>query len=206
MQFYPVCKTSRWKDNNTTGKKVPKKALHYFSIVPSLQCLCKSNHTAKQMTWHATGKSTEKGKMQHPVDGKAWKNFDTRYLNFAAEPRNVRLGLTADGFNPFGNLSLSYIMWKDINDYLMPLIDDLKDLWELTCVRTIDAATDTTKARQDLKILGIRKELWLSQNKNRKCSKPHAKYSFTPDNRKSFVSSSKELNYQMGSYPTLSKK
>ncbi|GJT57916.1 hypothetical protein Tco_0992970 [Tanacetum coccineum] len=59
------------------GKKVPKNVLRYFSIIPILQRLYKSNHTAKHMTWHATGKSTENGKMQHPVDGKAWKNFDT---------------------------------------------------------------------------------------------------------------------------------
>ncbi|GJV45045.1 hypothetical protein Tco_1429581 [Tanacetum coccineum] len=51
--------------------------------------------------------------MQHPVDGRAWKDFDTKYLDFAAEPRNVRLGLAADSFNPFGNLSQSYNMWPD---------------------------------------------------------------------------------------------
>ncbi|GKB05969.1 hypothetical protein Tco_0834202 [Tanacetum coccineum] len=49
-----------------------------------------------------------------------------------------------------------------------------------------DKSKDTTKARQDLKNLGIRSELWLGQNKNEKCSKPHDKYSFTPDNRKKF--------------------
>ncbi|GKB01986.1 hypothetical protein Tco_0830030 [Tanacetum coccineum] len=43
--------------------------------------------------------------MQQPVDGRGWKDFDTKYLDFTAEPRNVRLGLAADGFNPFGNLS-----------------------------------------------------------------------------------------------------
>ncbi|GJX95823.1 reverse transcriptase domain-containing protein [Tanacetum coccineum] len=57
---------------------------------------------------------TEPGKMQHPVDGRAWKNFDTKYPNFAKEPRNVRLGLAADGFNPFGNLSQAYSMWPVI--------------------------------------------------------------------------------------------
>nr|GEZ26981.1 hypothetical protein [Tanacetum cinerariifolium] len=56
------------------------------------------------MIWHATGKCTEPGKMQHPVDGRAWKNFDTKYPDFTKEPRNVRLGLVADGFNPFDNL------------------------------------------------------------------------------------------------------
>ncbi|GJS73298.1 hypothetical protein Tco_0706139 [Tanacetum coccineum] len=126
------------------------------------------------MTWHATGKCTEPGKMQHPVDGRAWKNFDTKYPNFAKEPRNVRLGLAADGFNPFGNLSQAYSMWpvilttynlppwlcmkessfmltllipgpkspgKDIDVYLRPLIDDLKVLWALKGVETIDVAT-----------------------------------------------------------------
>ncbi|GJV60011.1 hypothetical protein Tco_1466111 [Tanacetum coccineum] len=142
VHFCPVCKTSRWKDSNTPGKKVPKKC-------------------------------TEPGKMQHPVDGKAWKNFDTKYPNFAKVPRNVRLGLAVDGFNPFGNLSQAYNMWpviltthnlppwlcmkessfmltllipgpkspgKDIDVYLRPLIDDLKVLWALKCVETIDVA------------------------------------------------------------------
>ncbi|GKA99248.1 hypothetical protein Tco_0827185 [Tanacetum coccineum] len=173
-QFCPVCNTSRWKDSNTPGKKVPKKVLRYFPIIPRLQRLYKSSHTAKEMTWHATGKCTEPGKMQHPVDGRAWKNFDTKYPDFAKEPRNVRLGLAADGFNPFGNLSQSYSMWpvilttynlppwlcmkessfmltllilgpkspgKDIDVYLRPLIDDLKDLWAKPSVETIDVAT-----------------------------------------------------------------
>ncbi|GJX00637.1 hypothetical protein Tco_0184550 [Tanacetum coccineum] len=63
------------------------------------------------MTWHATRKSMRNAKMQLPVDGKAWKNFDTRYSKFAKEKRNVRLGLAANGFSPFGNLSQSYSMW-----------------------------------------------------------------------------------------------
>ncbi|GJY78227.1 reverse transcriptase domain-containing protein [Tanacetum coccineum] len=93
------------------------------------------------MTWHATGKYTKPGKMQHPVDGRAWKKFDTNYPNFAKEPRNVRLGFAADGFNPFGNLSQAYSMWPDIDVYLRPLIDDLKVLWALKGVETIDVAT-----------------------------------------------------------------
>ncbi|GKC22362.1 hypothetical protein Tco_1024512 [Tanacetum coccineum] len=114
LDFCPVCNTSRWKDSNTPGKKVPKKVLCYFPIIPRLQCLYKSSHTTKDMIWHATGKCTEPDKMQHPVDGGAWKKFDTKYPDFAKEPRNVRLGLAADGFNPFGNLSQAYNMWPVI--------------------------------------------------------------------------------------------
>nr|GEZ33431.1 hypothetical protein [Tanacetum cinerariifolium] len=114
VHFCPVSNTSRWKDSNTPGKKVPKKVLRYFPIIHRLQRLYKSSHTAKEMTWHATGKCMEPDKMQHPVDGKAWNDFDTKYSDFAVEPRNVRLGLAADGFNPFGNLSQSYSMWPVI--------------------------------------------------------------------------------------------
>nr|GEZ82303.1 hypothetical protein [Tanacetum cinerariifolium] len=161
LNFFLVCNTSRWKDSNTPGKKVPKKVLRYFLIIPRLQRLYKSSHTVKEMIWHAIGKCTEPGKMQHLVDGRAWKNFDTKYLDFAKEPRNIRLGLAADGFNPFGNLSQAYSMWpvilttynlpswlcmeessfmltllipgpkspgKDIDVYLMTLIEDLKVL------------------------------------------------------------------------------
>nr|GEW37461.1 hypothetical protein [Tanacetum cinerariifolium] len=258
---------------------------------------CPSNHTSKEMTWHATGKCMDPGKMQHPVDGRAWKNFDTKYSDFVKEPRNVRLGLAADGFNPFGNLSRSYNMWpvilttcnlppwlcmkessfmltflipgpkfsgKDIDVYLRPLIDDLKDLWSKPSVEAIDVATrqkfnmramvlwtindfharrKTTyvghirflkkphKWRRSLEFNGekededplrefgrdqiqaqlarlptrvkgkhpkhrqgktrlekasIRSGLWLGQNKNDKCSKPQASYSFTPEDRKKF--------------------
>ncbi|GJU43730.1 hypothetical protein Tco_1200996 [Tanacetum coccineum] len=114
LDLCPVCNTSRWKDSNTPRKKVPKKVLRYFLIIPRLQRLYKSSHTAKEMIWHATRKCTEPGKMQHHVDGRAWKNFETKYPDFAREPRNVRLGLAADGFNPFGNLSQAYSMWPVI--------------------------------------------------------------------------------------------
>nr|GEX62991.1 hypothetical protein [Tanacetum cinerariifolium] len=122
LDFCSVCNTSRWKDSNTPRKKVLKKVLRYFPIIPRLQRLYKSSHTAKEMIWHATGKCTEPGEMQHPVDGRAWKKFDTKYLDFAKEPRNVRLRLVADGFNLFGNLSQAYSMWPAIlTTYNLPL-------------------------------------------------------------------------------------
>nr|GEX40679.1 hypothetical protein [Tanacetum cinerariifolium] len=59
LDLCSVYNTSRWKDSNTLGKKVPKKVLRYFSIIPRLQRLYKSSHTAKEMIWHAIGKCTE---------------------------------------------------------------------------------------------------------------------------------------------------
>nr|GEY86121.1 hypothetical protein [Tanacetum cinerariifolium] len=49
---------------------------------------------AKDMTWHADHK-TANGRMVHPSDGRAWKNFDLEDPLFAHEICNVRLGIKA---------------------------------------------------------------------------------------------------------------
>nr|GEU65939.1 hypothetical protein [Tanacetum cinerariifolium] len=165
---------SRWKDSNTPGKKVSKKVLRYFLIIPRLQRLYKSSHTAKEMIWHATGKCTEPGKMQHPVDGRAWKNFDTNNLSQAYIMWPVIL--TTYNLPPWLCMKESSFMLtllnhvpkspgKDIDVYLRPLIEDLK-------------------ARQDLQRLANRSGLWLGQTKNGKCLKPQAAYSFTTEKAK----------------------
>ncbi|XP_042974812.1 uncharacterized protein LOC122306448 [Carya illinoinensis] len=56
------------------------------------------------------GRSND-GILRHPADGMAWKTFDSQHDDFAFDPRNVRHGLSADGFNPFGNMSISYSTW-----------------------------------------------------------------------------------------------
>nr|GEW10909.1 hypothetical protein [Tanacetum cinerariifolium] len=310
VHFCPACKTSRSKDSNTPGKKVSKKVLCYFLMIPRLHLLYKSSHTEKEMTWHATGKCTEPGLA---VDGfnlpdnlsQSYSMWPVILITYNMPPwlcmkkSSFMLTLLILGTKSLG---------KDIDVYLRHLIDDLKDLWAKLGVKTIDVVTgqkfntramvlwtitdfpsrsslfrcsgqvykacptcnedtlyrrslefngekedrdpprefgldniqaqlvrlpthvkgkhpkfkvvmhieknvlesilntllmndkskDTAKARQDLKRLGIQSGLWLGQNKNGKCSKPQAVYSFTPEDRKSFVSSSKELNYQMG--------
>lgn len=44
----------------------------------------------------------------------AWKAFDIRYSEFAKDPRNVRLGLASNGFNPFGTMRSVYSTWPVI--------------------------------------------------------------------------------------------
>ncbi|XP_039115825.1 uncharacterized protein LOC120251353 [Dioscorea cayenensis subsp. rotundata] len=69
-----------------------------------------SAKTSADMTWHANGRTND-GHLRHPADAEAWKSFDARYPDFASDPRNVRLGLSSDGFNPFKLLSTSYSTW-----------------------------------------------------------------------------------------------
>ena len=51
------------------------------------------------------------GELSHAADGEAWKELDKLDKEFAADPRNFRLGIAGDGFNPFGKMSTSYSMW-----------------------------------------------------------------------------------------------
>ncbi|GLT70359.1 hypothetical protein SLA2020_424440 [Shorea laevis] len=69
-----------------------------------------SRKTAEQMTWHLNY-CNENEKMFHLACGEAWKHFDSTHLEFASEPRNVRLGLCTDGFTPFGHCASPYSRW-----------------------------------------------------------------------------------------------
>lgn len=95
---------------DVTTTKVPQKVLRYFPLIPRLQRLFMSSKTAKFMRWHHE-KRNKDGKMRHPTDGKAWQEFDARHPNFSSDPRNVRLALSSDGFNPFRTMSLSHNTW-----------------------------------------------------------------------------------------------
>ncbi|XP_074327411.1 uncharacterized protein LOC141665331 [Apium graveolens] len=68
------CELSRYKDSINGGSDtIPRKILRYFKITPRLQ------------------------------HGEEWKEFDKNYPDFAADIRNVRLGLATDGFPPYSN-------------------------------------------------------------------------------------------------------
>ncbi|XP_010681270.2 uncharacterized protein LOC104896251 [Beta vulgaris subsp. vulgaris] len=161
----PKCETSRWKSD-----KIPAKVLRYFPLKPRLQRLYMCSKTAELMIWHDK-KRTQDEYIRHLADGQSWKDFDSSHRTFAIDPRNVRLALASDGFNPFQTMSVAHSTWpvvlinynlppwlsmkpeyfmlsllipgpkspgNDIDVYLQPLIDELKELWE-DGVETYDA-------------------------------------------------------------------
>ena len=69
-----------------------------------------SRHTAYDMRWHEEN-NIDDDVMRHPSDGDTWKYFDHEHPWFAADSRNIRLGLATDGFNPHDNLSTTYSIW-----------------------------------------------------------------------------------------------
>ncbi|GLT79888.1 hypothetical protein SLA2020_513570 [Shorea laevis] len=66
-----------------------------------------SSKTASLMRWHDE-EWTKDGHIRHPADSLAWKHFDEKYPEFAADPRNLRLGLASDGSNPFKSMNVTY--------------------------------------------------------------------------------------------------
>ncbi|KAL0361114.1 UNVERIFIED_CONTAM: hypothetical protein Sradi_3795900 [Sesamum radiatum] len=178
--FCHVCKASRYvqnennlvdeEDSSRKTKKVPAKVLRYFPLKPRLQRLFMSCKTASFMSWHHDDR-TKDGYMRHPSDSPLWHAFDRQHRDFAKDPRNVRLGLAADGFSPFRMMSVAHSTWpviltpynmppwmcmiepfffltllipgpsppgNNIDVYLQPLIDELKELWN--GVETYDAS------------------------------------------------------------------
>ncbi|XP_055961083.1 uncharacterized protein LOC130015301 [Mercurialis annua] len=179
-----ICGASRWKtsehDSNnvasnfstTKKKKIPVKVLKHFPLKSRLQRLFMSSKTSDLMRWHDKDR-TKDNVLRHPADSEAWKNFDSRYPEFAKDPRNVRMGLASDGFNPFGSMQTTYSTWpvilipynlppwlcmkqeffmlsllipgplgpgNNIDVYLQPLIQELKELWEVGA-ETYDASS-----------------------------------------------------------------
>ena len=108
----PVCSQERYKK----GKKAPRKVVWYFPITPRLQRYFVEPKEAKLMRWHAERKEAvlndprwnETVLLTHPSDASQWKALDAEYRSFGTEPRNIRLGASTDGVNPFGNQSSAH--------------------------------------------------------------------------------------------------
>ncbi|XP_074374289.1 uncharacterized protein LOC141714684 [Apium graveolens] len=141
-----TCGVSRWvvleKDgiieNNDPPKlfhKVAANVMRYFPLRPRLQRMFLCKDFFRLMRWHPLGR-TKDGKLRHPTDALAWKVMDARYPDFAAENRNVRLGVVADGFNPYRSMNLSHSTWPIV----LPLISEWKALWK-DGVETYDSLT-----------------------------------------------------------------
>lgn len=81
--------------------------MRYFPILPSFKRMFKSEIMTKQLIWHAKNQSQD-SKMRNPIDSPSWKTIDRKWPEFASYPRNLRLGLATDGFNPFRYLSSIY--------------------------------------------------------------------------------------------------
>jgi hypothetical protein len=111
----PMCGASRYK----SGKKASRKVVWYFPITPRLQRYFADPKEAKLMHWHAERKKPKDDDdddqedmiLKHPLDASQWKALDIECPEFGNDPRNVRLGVSTDGLNPFGSQSSTHSTW-----------------------------------------------------------------------------------------------
>ncbi|XP_062013496.1 uncharacterized protein LOC133729885 [Rosa rugosa] len=116
LQKCAICGESRYKESEhdsndqQSGRKIPAKQVRYFPLKPRLQRLFMSSKTASLMKWHAEDR-TKDDVLRHPADSPVWKTLDQKFPDFSSDSRNVRLGLAADGFNPFRTMSIAHSTW-----------------------------------------------------------------------------------------------
>ncbi|KAL4590612.1 hypothetical protein LXL04_003549 [Taraxacum kok-saghyz] len=143
----PLYKGSRFMKLDVVLKVLNLKLKHGGAIKVS-------QNEAKLLCWHSEERVIDE-KLRHVADSPQWRNIDNKYPEFGNEMRNIRLGISSDGINPFGNMSSRHSTWpvllciynlppwlcmslliqgptqpgNDIDVYMSPLIDDLKTLW-----------------------------------------------------------------------------
>ncbi|KAG8497195.1 hypothetical protein CXB51_008575 [Gossypium anomalum] len=138
QQSCNVCGKSRWMNENIEYVnadeggaqliKKPVKVLRYFSPIPRLQRLFMSSKTAESMRWH-NDQRIDDGLLRHPADSLAWKSFDSKF------PIACSLQFSSMDCMKQSSFILSMIIpgekgpENDIDIYLQPLIEELKQLW-----------------------------------------------------------------------------
>ncbi|KAH9302853.1 hypothetical protein KI387_014436, partial [Taxus chinensis] len=106
-----VCGESRYEHQGVVKSiKVPRKVLRHFPLIPQLKHVFQCKDIGNLMDWHSYNKSID-GTMRIVADGKAWKEIDEQWPDFASEPRNARISIAMDGFNPYSIQSSMYSIW-----------------------------------------------------------------------------------------------
>ncbi|XP_042446446.1 uncharacterized protein LOC122031397 [Zingiber officinale] len=139
VELFQLKVNGKWSDKSFTAlldflrrvlpfeAQVPKSFYEAKKLISSLRLHYEKIHAcpndcmiywgeSENEQWHFK-KHVSDGNLRHPADSRAWKEFDDRHYEFASDPRNVRLGLATDGFNPFKNQSTSHSTWPIV---LMP--------------------------------------------------------------------------------------
>jgi hypothetical protein len=116
----PVCSALRYKirrddpgdveGESTPRKRVPAKVMWYAPIIPRLKRLFQNKEHAKLLRWHKEDRKKDV-MLRHPADGSQWRKIDREFKSFSDDARNLRFGLSTDGFNPFGEQSSSHSTW-----------------------------------------------------------------------------------------------
>jgi hypothetical protein len=72
----------------------------YLPVIDHLKGMFSNPRDAELLLWNVNH-----GKIQHPADGRQWKQFDLAHLqDFSNDKKNIRFGLSINGMSPFGEM------------------------------------------------------------------------------------------------------
>ncbi|XP_013617615.1 PREDICTED: uncharacterized protein LOC106324140 [Brassica oleracea var. oleracea] len=71
----------------------------------------RDKHTGEERTWIPAKVLSSDGTMQHPEDSITWSTVKDKWPQFSEEARNLQLGLSTDGMNPFSIQNTKYNIW-----------------------------------------------------------------------------------------------
>ncbi|XP_019245219.1 PREDICTED: uncharacterized protein LOC109225081 [Nicotiana attenuata] len=140
-EAFPFAQMEECWSLTKASSKIPTKVLRHFPLKPKLQRTFMCPETAAAMRWHANERPND-GNIRHPADGEACKAFDSLHPDFSRDARNpeyIILSMIIPDPSSPGN---------DIDVYLRPLIEELKELWEIG-IDTFDVETNQTFRMRD---------------------------------------------------------
>jgi hypothetical protein len=86
----------------------------YLPVIDHLKHVFSNPRDAELVCWHSEKRRKNNEEIRHRADGTQWKDFDLQYKPFGSESRNIRLALSTDGMNPFGENRTVHSTWPVI--------------------------------------------------------------------------------------------
>ena len=91
----------------------PTKVVRWFPFIPRVLRMFHSPAISKLLRYHQDNPNNDDSVMKSVADSLAWKHITSEHVDptFALEPRNLRLGLSLDGMNPFPQSNTTHSTW-----------------------------------------------------------------------------------------------
>ena len=104
------CGRSRYMPNSRSS---PAKVVRWFPFIPRVLRMFRSPAISKLLRHHIDHPNNDESVMKSVADSPAWKHVTSEHVDpsFALEPRNLRLGLSLDGVNPFPHSNTTHSTW-----------------------------------------------------------------------------------------------
>jgi hypothetical protein len=104
------CGKSRYMPNSRTS---PVKVVRWFPFIPRELRMFRSPAISRLLRFHQDHPNNDDNIMKSVADNPTWKHVTSEYVDptFAFKPRNLRLGLSLDGVNPFPHSNITHSTW-----------------------------------------------------------------------------------------------